>query len=147
MFRGWKSRWIVNDAVVDNTGAYVQSEEGGKTYLPFRGWQVYAGVWTEDQSLTLTEGSPHYPDLLSVRSSGPVAELLPSYLGLYRRLDNISHSSRPVWGHSERGDRFLLFQGDSPSALIILLHTKTFLVANSNSSNSSSLSLSNSVTQ
>ena len=111
------------------------SRYGDQAHVPVRGWHYFDGEdWLEDLYLTMSgtyhiitsayntikynkiqydaEGSPHYPDLLSVRSSGPVADLLPSYLGLYRRLDNISHSSRPVWGHSERGDRFLLFQGE-----------------------------------
>ena len=59
-----------------------------------------------------TEGLIHYPDRLLVRSSGGVARFLPSYLGLYERLANISHSGRPVWGHQERGDRFLLYRGE-----------------------------------
>ena len=42
-----------------------------------------------------------------------MARLLPSYLGLYERLANISHSGRPVWGHQERGDRFILYQGET----------------------------------
>ena len=127
IFEGDASQWLIHRELGDF--AYLQSKARGETYLPVKVWQ-YRPYWSDDWldiagltvkgitgdirhqiSPSLAEGSPHYPHLLRVGSSGPVADLLPSYLGLYQRLVNVSHSARPVWGHAERGDRFLLFQG------------------------------------
>ena len=52
-----------------------------------------------------------YPNVLTVSSTGPVADLLPSYLGVYEKMTNITHSGRPVWQSTSRDDRYLLYQG------------------------------------
>ena len=62
-------------------------------------------------TMNLAEGEPRYPDSLRVSSSGPVSDLLPSYLGDYQKTSNISSCDRPVWQHTERQDRFILYRG------------------------------------
>ena len=49
-----------------------------------------------------------YPRFLTVHSTGPVADLHPSYLGVYQKIIN---TNRPVWKSISREDRYLLYQG------------------------------------
>ena len=48
--------WIVNDAVDENTGAYIQSKKKGQTYIPVGGWQYGdgTGTWPDDDTLSVT---------------------------------------------------------------------------------------------
>ena len=46
--------WIVNDAVDENTGAYIKSKKKGQTYIPVGGWQYADGVWQDDDTLSVT---------------------------------------------------------------------------------------------
>ena len=46
--------WIVNDAVDENTGAYIQSKKKGQTYIPVSGWQYSDnGPWRDDDTLSV----------------------------------------------------------------------------------------------
>ena len=53
-FKGFWSRWIVNDEVVENSWAYIKSTKQGLVFLPVSGWQYYNGTWQEDDTLTVT---------------------------------------------------------------------------------------------
>ena len=77
-------------------------------YFSCRIWRPFGLVF---HYLNLAEGEPRYPDSLRVSSSGPVSDLLPSYLGDYQKTSNISSCDRPVWQHTERQDRFILYRG------------------------------------
>ena len=57
------------------------------------------------------EAKPVYPDIVSVSSSGPAAELYPDSLGEYRLLPDITFNDRPVFQHSLREDRFIISVG------------------------------------
>ena len=55
IFPGQTLDWIVNDAVDENTGAYIQSKKKGLTYIPVGGWQYgSAGVGYDDDTLSVT---------------------------------------------------------------------------------------------
>ena len=56
IYPGLTSSWIVNYAVDDNTGAYIQSKKKGQTYIPVGGW-LYGdetGTWSDDDTLSVT---------------------------------------------------------------------------------------------
>ena len=69
--------------------------------------------------LFIIEGEPTYPDKLSITSTGAVADLLPSYLGVYEKMTNTTHSGRPVWQSTSRDDRYLLYSGKLINFIII----------------------------
>ena len=48
------SEWIVNDAVDEDTKAYIKSKKKGQTYIPVGGWQYGDGVWLDDDTLSVT---------------------------------------------------------------------------------------------
>ena len=52
-----------------------------------------------------------YPRFLTVNSTGPVADLHPSYLGVYQKIANSYYRNLPVWQSTSREDRYLLYQG------------------------------------
>ena len=56
IFPGRTSSWIVNDAVDENTGAYIKSKKEGQTYIPVGGWQYGdgTGTWSDDDTLSVT---------------------------------------------------------------------------------------------
>ena len=56
IFPGRTSSWIVNDAVDENTGAYIRSKKKGQTYIPVGGWQYGdgTGTWPDDDTLSVT---------------------------------------------------------------------------------------------
>ena len=67
-----------------------------------------------DMRYTITgeeEPQPVYLDIVRVSSSGPAAELYPDSLGEYRLLSDITLNDYPVFQHSARDDRFIIFIG------------------------------------
>ena len=55
IFPGKTSEWIVNDAVDENTGAYIKSNKKGLIYIPVGGWQYSDnGPWRDDDTLSVT---------------------------------------------------------------------------------------------
>ena len=77
-----------------------------------------------DMRYTITgeeEAQPVYPDIVSVSSSGPAAELYPDSLGEYRLLPDITHNDRPVFQHSARDNRFIIQNGNEMIATLFLI--------------------------
>ena len=58
-YRGNNMKWIVNDKVDENTGAFIKSKKKGLVYLPARGWKYSIShyAWSlslDDDTLTVT---------------------------------------------------------------------------------------------
>ena len=49
--------------------------------------------------------------VVTVRSSGPVAEMYPESLGQYNILRDVFRNDHPVYKHVDRDDRFIIFAG------------------------------------
>ena len=61
--------------------------------------------------------------LLTVRSSGPVAEMYPESLGQYNIIRDVFRNDHPVYKHVDRDDRFIVYYGN-----IEYIHFNIFLI-------------------
>ena len=52
-----------------------------------------------------------FPTVVTVRSSGPVAEMYPESLGQYNIIRDVFRNDRPVYKHADRDDRFIVYSG------------------------------------
>ena len=59
-----------------------------------------------------TEGEPTYPATVTVSSTGGAADVQSKCLGAYKKTSR-TWSGRPVWRHTSRDDRFLLYNGNN----------------------------------
>ena len=75
---------------------------------------IYCGLYFAiKNTITMDQGGTQLvlPDIVRVNSSGPAAELYPDSLGEYRLLPDITLNDYPVFQHSARDDRFIIFIG------------------------------------
>ena len=73
---------------------------------------IYCGLYFAIKYTIITkEGSIVQPNMMTVSSSGPAAELYPDSLGEYRLLPDITLNDYPVFQHSARDDRFIIYIG------------------------------------
>ena len=52
------------------------------------------------------------PTVVTVRSSGPVAEMYPESLGQYNIIRDVNRNDHPVYKHVDRDDRFIVYYGN-----------------------------------
>ena len=52
------------------------------------------------------------PTVVTVRSSGPVAEMYPESLGQYNIIRDVFRNDHPVYKHVDRDDRFIVYYGN-----------------------------------
>ena len=52
------------------------------------------------------------PTVLTVNSSGPVAEMYPESLGQYNIIRGVFRNDHPVYKHVDRDDRFIVYYGN-----------------------------------
>ena len=50
--------------------------------------------------------------MVTVRSSGPVAEMYPDSLGQYNIIRDVFRNDHPVYKHVDRDDRFIVYYGN-----------------------------------
>ena len=50
--------------------------------------------------------------VVTVRSSGPVAEMYPESLGQYNIIRDVFRNDHPVYKHVDRDDRFIVYYGN-----------------------------------
>ena len=50
--------------------------------------------------------------MVTVRSSGPVAEMYPESLGQYNIIRDVFRNDHPVYKHVDRDDRFIVYYGN-----------------------------------
>ena len=73
---------------------------------------IYCGLYFAIKYWIITEEARIVqPNMMRVSSSGPAAELYPDSLGEYRLLPDITLNDYPVFQHSARDDRFIIFIG------------------------------------
>ena len=73
---------------------------------------IYCGLFFAIKYTIITEEARIVqPNMMRVTSSGPAAELYPDSLGEYRLLPDITLNDYPVFQHSARDDRFIIFIG------------------------------------
>ena len=54
---------------------------------------------------------------MTVRSSGPVAEMYPESLGQYNIIRDVFRNDHPVYKHVDRDDRFIVYSGNIEATL------------------------------
>ena len=59
--------------------------------------------------------------MVTVRSSGPVAEMYPDSLGQYNIIKDVFRNDHPVYKHVDRDDRFIIHTGRNLNIKVILM--------------------------
>ena len=52
------------------------------------------------------------PTVVTVRSSGPVAEMYPESVGQYNIIRDVFRNDHPVYKHVDRDERFIVYYGN-----------------------------------
>jgi len=107
---GDSSRWVIHKGV-SNGVANIMSKKSALRDIPKTGWQYSDSGWHDDNTLSVTEGEPTYPDTVTVSSTGAAADKHPQCMGVYKKTTQ-TWSGRPVWRHTGRDDRSLFYNGD-----------------------------------
>ena len=77
-----------------------QVKERGGTIKHFRQYYISVGELF------------HYPETVTVSSTGGARKKVPSVMGVYK-ITNRTHSGRPVWQSTVREDRYLFYNGNN----------------------------------
>ena len=127
--------WLIGDKY-QNVGGF-KSVSPDLADVPTKGWLYNDRTKWNDNDTTITVTGEaeerreikhlenisvgdlfHYPERVTVSSTGGASEIYPSEMGVYKITDN-SHSGRPVWQSSVQEDGYLFYDGITTFLFVI----------------------------